>query len=169
MVTTTPEDLRQMELNWAEHLVDDEAVPLWRRLTYSSRMHCFLDKTLIVWRQEDERVEVLDQFKLQDISLSAESGPEAHLVGLDGERIKLSTQPVQIADYPLFVWLPAFFEARYAPLNWHRADSPRTLRIPLNFKQTARFGSSHHRTGSIFIDELHRFKEQHPEHAETWF
>ncbi len=164
----TPEDRRRYELLWAAEAVVKPDLPAWQSYRYTSRLHAYLNKILLVWQYSNGQPEVLEVLRVQDIGLGFTTGLSVKLTRKDGSLVTVNNLPSKLPGLDVFIWLPALGEVRFTPSEWDNPRSPRTIRFGLNFKQK-RNPVDGPEAGQHYLSELTGFRRMWPAFSDIRF
>lgn len=168
----TPEDRRRYELSWAAQAVKLSCTAAeledWRAYRYTSRLHAYRDKILLIWRYQNGQPVVVGTLRVTGISLSFASGLQIAATLRNGEHYVITSTPSKLPSLDVFIWAPALNEVRFTPSDWENANAQRTVRFALNFKQK-RNPVDGPEEGQHYLSELTGFRRMWPAFAETRF
>lgn len=174
MGSITGQDKATLEKEWANAEArklgkDDKAA--WQRLGHTVRPFVYFDKILVVWTLKKGEPQVLDIFTVNGVDVDFTSGVTINASGkVSGHDITITQYPQRLAPgINVFTWLPYFNEIRYSSQNWDNPSLPRALRLSACFKMTEDPRRERLREGIHYLSELHVFREQFPQYADTRF
>lgn len=110
------ETRRRYERAWLTPYTEN--IPVWNQLAYTARFLGREAKNFFVWRlKSDLTPEILTKLTVANFTLNL-AGPSMLLN--NGEHgVQITSAPQEL--FPgsnLFLWIPAFFDARYAPTRY---------------------------------------------------
>ena len=153
-----PVDHRQFETRWLKPFTD--AIPGWEQLHFVQRFLAREGKQFILWRLDNDlQPEVLSKYKVTGFMANL-AGPEMVLQG-DFDEVVISAAPTQLAGHDIYVWIPAMFDSRFAPLSYLHGN-------PLQRCMTWRFCAksvsnpaikSRNVSGQVYFSEAGEFRK----------
>lgn len=174
MGSITGQDKATLEKEWANAEArrlgkDDRAS--WQRLGHTVRPYVYFDKILIVWTLKKGEPQVLDIFTINGVDVDFTSGVWVNGTGkVSGHNITITQYPQRLAPgLDIFAWLPYFNEMRYVSQDWDKPGMARALRLSACFKMTEDPRKGRLRESVHYLSELHVFREQFPQYADTRF
>lgn len=174
MGSITGQDKASFEKAWANAEArklgkDDRAA--WQRLGHTVRPFVYFDKILIVWTLKKGEPQVLDILAINGVDVDFQNGIWVNGTGkVSDHSFAITQRPQRIAPgIDIFAWLPYFNEVRYSSQDWDNPSLPRALRLSACFKMAEDPRTGRLREGAHYLSELHVFREQFPQYADTRF
>lgn len=163
-----------LERQWATQAArkglnrDDRA--LWESSRYTVRPYVYFDKVLIAWTVVKGQPQIKEIFKVIGLDVSFQDGLQVRLYAEVAKTETLITHTPHrlLPNLDVFGWVPYFNEVRYASGNWDDPLSKKNLRLCVCLKMLDR-GADRVPEGQHVLSELHVFREQWPQYADTRF
>lgn len=163
-------DKPALEREWIEWLAQafqGAQRRLWNRLGYVHRLAARDNSTYIIWEVVDGSPLVRDYATVVDMVASFKQGLCVKLClssdpqVINTKHFEVSHAPVQLNNYPLFMWIPFFNEMRFASYFWSNPQAARELQFSLCVKQQSD-SETVLVNGEFHVTLLSKFQKQWP-------
>lgn len=147
------------ERSWNDSLLASD--PMWRRLSFTSRIYVQQDQDLVLWEYHDGKAFPLALLTVTGFGLSADQGPTLTLQQITHRHpYIISTLPYAVIE-GIYLWIPSFAGIRYTPRDYKDAASPRRLTVPLCIRTLHR--PHQPVNGARFLTSLTEFRKAWPD------
>lgn len=163
---------KQWAANEARLKLGREDKALWDAAHYTVRPYVYYNKVLLVWSIINGRPQVKEVLKVVSIDASFQDGIWLRL------RAEIAKKEIQINHTPrrllpgldVIGWVPFFNEMRFVGgPDWNDVNARRNLRLHACFKMRSRGDEHRPVEGHDYLTELHVFRDQFPQYADTRF
>ncbi len=159
--------IRHLDLDrgWTNEVMKGDK--LFLSLANTRRDHAYVGRHFVAWTMVDGGPVINTLFEIQRVGIS-EHGLNV-TVGIarpnvDGiEHIRITTHPTKVPHLDLYLWLPAFAEVRYIPIN-PEDPSRRRCSLPMLIKHRHRPDHAQHE-GYPYFASKGDFLALWPEHS----
>lgn len=168
-------DKVQLEREWANAearlKLSKEDRNKWAEMGYTIRPFVYFDKILVAWTVVKGEPQVKDIFTVTSLDASFQGGVWVKAKGkVSGHEALFTHTPQRLAPgLDIFAWVPYFNEMRFASQDWNNLSLPRHMRLSMCFKMEGNPLDIRLREGAHYLSELHVFRSEFPQYANTKF
>lgn len=131
-------DKKYYEILWANSAVLEDEHEVWKGFHSTNRIYLRDYKKLVLWRCQDQKPSIIDTMEITDIHASFREGFSVTLNSAlhpdSLSALKVTHTPKLLPFARVFIWIPYFFDLRFAPRVFDASQERKSLTFPLCIK-----------------------------------